>query len=93
MTQRGMLEADGGSEEGGGGSVVGGQRWGNGEVRGGGGWGLGPLGPAAEAVVLIPSWQVEKCEGLCAEEAARHYEVLCVPSVRRRLIRVRGVLP
>lgn len=57
------------------------------------GEGVGALGPAAEAVVLIPSWQVEKCEGLCAEEAARHYEVLCVPSVRRRLIRVRGVLP
>lgn len=43
--------------------------------------------------MLIPSWQVEKCEGLWAEEAARHCEVLCVPSVRGRLIRVRGVLP
>lgn len=72
MTQRGMLEADVGSEGGEAeGSVVGGQWWGTAEVRGGGfffffffrEW--GGLGPAAEAVVLIPGWQAEeKCEGL-----------------------------
>lgn len=33
-----------------------------GGLRVGGVW-----GPAAEAVVLIPSWQAEKCEGLCVE--------------------------
>lgn len=43
--------------------------------------------------MLIPSWQVEKCEGLCAEEAARHCEVLYVPSIRGRLIRVWGAVP
>lgn len=43
-------------------------------------WGVGRgLQPAAEAVMLIPCWQAEeKCEGLCAEEAVSHCEVVCV---------------
>ena len=42
------------------------------------------MGPAAEAVVLIPSWQAEeKCEGLCAGEAVHHGEVLPVRSVKQ----------
>lgn len=41
-------------------------------------------GPAAEAVVLIPSWQAEeKCEGFYTEEAVHHCEVLCILSVKR----------
>lgn len=60
-------------------------------------WGIrvagveGGLQPAAETVVIIPSWQAEKCEGLCAEEASHHCEVLCVLSARSRLIRVKGI--
>lgn len=85
MTQRGMLEADAGSEGGDGGSVVRGQWWGTAEVSRGFGEGGGvDLGPTAKAVVLIPSWQAEKkCEGLCAEEAVHHCEVLCVLSIKR----------
>lgn len=78
-----MPEADVGSREGG--RV--GRCWGTAEVsggfEGGGGRRRRVWGPAAEAVVLIPSWQAEeKCEGLCAEEAIRHREVLCVLSVK-----------
>lgn len=37
----------------------------------------------AEAVVLIPSWQIWKYEGICAEEGRQHFEVLCFLPARR----------
>lgn len=50
-------------------------------------WGKSALQLGAEAVVLIPRWQIWKYEGICAEEARQHFEVLCFLPARRGLIR------
>lgn len=86
MWCRGILKVDGGSDQVDWGSLTRGEK-GNAEVGVGFYRWKSALQLEAEAVVLIPRWQIWKYGDVCTEETRQHFEVLCFLPVRRGLIR------